>query len=63
MSETERFGGLPQELFEMVMDEVEFPIGWDDAVKYRERLMDERREKDKEVNTCIMQETFSFCEH
>ncbi|KAH7040622.1 uncharacterized protein B0I36DRAFT_357895 [Microdochium trichocladiopsis] len=59
-----RFGKLPQEIFEMNIEQVEdFPIKWEDALKYREDLMAERTAVSQAVDDMWNEMTFSFCEH
>jgi hypothetical protein len=36
------FANLPIELFNMIIEEVDFPMSWDAACEVRERLMEER---------------------
>jgi hypothetical protein len=38
----EPFANLPQEIFNSIMEFVEYPLSWDDAVAIREKLMAER---------------------
>ena len=45
-----RFARLPLEIFEQIIDAVDdFPISWDDALKLREQLMDERSHMNDEL--------------
>ena len=45
------FGELPMEIFDMIMDVVEgFPFSWEEALKMRTRLMEQRAHRDRRVN-------------
>lgn len=39
MKKIKPFSGLPVELFDRIMEEVEFPISWERACEVREALM------------------------
>lgn len=55
----ERFASLPVELFENIINFVEdFPISWEDALKIRERLMEERGRIANEVNEAMEEVSF-----
>jgi hypothetical protein len=41
MRNVEPLADLPEELFDMIMNEI-IPVSWDEAVEYRQQLMDER---------------------
>jgi hypothetical protein len=50
------FAGLPVELFERVIEEVDdFPIGWDEACEMREELMAERGRARDEFEEALAQ--------
>lgn len=46
----ERFNSLPGEIFNLIMELVEFPLSWEDAEEIREDLMDERGALEGEIN-------------
>ncbi|KAF2205071.1 hypothetical protein GQ43DRAFT_363257 [Delitschia confertaspora ATCC 74209] len=60
-----RFADLPQELWVMIIGYVrdEFPLQWDEAVGFREELMEQRRYVERQVNEGMEGRSFSFCEH
>ncbi|CAI4211668.1 unnamed protein product [Parascedosporium putredinis] len=55
---------LPAELFDHTVGLVDdFPISWEKALEYREKLMEERSNMNDKVTDEIISEAFSFCEH
>ena len=51
MRKVERFGALPREIFDRIVEGVEgFPVGWDEAVEVRGKLMGERGAMTEELN-------------
>ncbi|KAF2433014.1 hypothetical protein EJ08DRAFT_695046 [Tothia fuscella] len=59
-----RFAELPRELFDRIIEGVEgFPLGWDEALVVREKLMEERGAMIERFNEQMEEDTFSFCEH
>ncbi|KAK1752853.1 hypothetical protein QBC47DRAFT_348022 [Echria macrotheca] len=65
--EVRRQGGLdrlPAELFDLTVNMVDdFPISWQQAVEFRERLMDERSGMNEVIDNQFNEALFSFCEH
>ncbi|ORY01046.1 hypothetical protein BCR34DRAFT_522221 [Clohesyomyces aquaticus] len=58
------FESLPKEIFDMIIDQVTgFPMGWEEAVAVRERLMSERGMTTYALDEAITNDTFFFCEH
>ncbi|KAK3292032.1 uncharacterized protein B0H64DRAFT_377587 [Chaetomium fimeti] len=56
--------GLPNEITDMIMDAVDdFPISWEQALDFRERLMEERSDFNDQLNDHFESEPFNFCEH
>lgn len=58
-----KFATLSSELKEKVFENVDFPIGMDDAKEVRLKLMEERSSYVGEQNVVFEQERFSLCEH
>ncbi|WOO83200.1 uncharacterized protein LOC62_05G006723 [Vanrija pseudolonga] len=56
-------GDLPPELTQQIYKDVGCPYGWDEAVKFREELMDERRALDAAADDQLRLGNWSFCEH
>ncbi|KAK4141504.1 uncharacterized protein C8A04DRAFT_13998 [Dichotomopilus funicola] len=54
---------LPNELIDMTMKRVDFPLSWEQAVETREKLMEERGMLNERVENYMHRQTFSFCEH
>lgn len=54
---------LPPELTHLVVENMEFPLGEDEAKKIREELMAERTVFEKKNHESIQQNTWNFCEH
>ncbi|RAK95595.1 DUF4246 domain-containing protein [Aspergillus ibericus CBS 121593] len=58
------FNRLPREIFNMIMLHVTgFPLSWEDAVKARQDLMDERGALVEQINDDMEDDKFFFCEH
>ncbi|OLN95655.1 hypothetical protein CCHL11_04972 [Colletotrichum chlorophyti] len=58
-----RIGPLPPEITEMVLDNMEFPIGLNGAKKIREELMKERTAIGEAMMSEISNSHWNFCEH
>ncbi|WYZ40016.1 hypothetical protein EsH8_IV_000357 [Colletotrichum jinshuiense] len=58
-----RIGPLPPEVTEMVLDNLDFPIGIEEAKRVREELMKERTALDQDSMRNIGRHQWSFCEH
>lgn len=59
-----RISKLPTELIDLIGDSVdEFPIGLEEAKRFREELMAERGKMDEVVTDRMANYEFSFCEH
>lgn len=54
---------LPLELMTMVNDELDWPIGREEAEKIREELMAERSQAVEDTNGFLAQYDYNFCEH
>ncbi|KAK4443544.1 hypothetical protein QBC34DRAFT_416930 [Podospora aff. communis PSN243] len=55
---------LPNEIFDLTVGMIDdFPLSWEQAVKHREILMEERSAIAKDQTREMFQEEFSFCEH
>lgn len=61
--DSSRFGKLPRELAHMIVDNMDFPIGLDEAKVIREELMEERTSQQDELNEGLKQRDWNFCEH
>ena len=55
--------GLSRELYDGVADNMNFPIGEEEAKTIREKLMDERKEFARERDGYFFAHTFALCEH
>lgn len=55
-------GKLPVEIKKMITAHLDYPYGWDDAVKYRERLMAERS-LFHQTHSVIHDGRFNLCEN
>ncbi|KAF4439810.1 hypothetical protein F53441_12480 [Fusarium austroafricanum] len=58
-----RLGRLPPELTDMVVNNLDFPIGLEDAKKIREELMKERTSLQSGLNNSLSSTEWNFCEH
>ncbi|KAK6519195.1 hypothetical protein TWF281_003884 [Arthrobotrys megalospora] len=58
-----RLNRLPQELRDMIVNNIDFPIDIEDAKKLRLDLMEERKTFVKNQNTQLEQNIFFLCEH
>ncbi|KXX80377.1 hypothetical protein MMYC01_203273 [Madurella mycetomatis] len=55
---------LPPEIFNMTVDMVDdFPISWEQAVEFRESLMEERSGFNEAIDDHMAEQYFNFCEH
>ncbi|KAF5678270.1 hypothetical protein FHETE_1244 [Fusarium heterosporum] len=63
LNDTGGLGSLPPEVANMVIDNLDFPIGLDDAKKIREELMKERSVLQDKLATEVRSYQFNFCEH
>lgn len=54
---------LPPELWNLVVDNVEFPIGLEEAKLAREDLMAERSQSEEKTGIMIQTRGWNFCEH
>ncbi|GKT95629.1 hypothetical protein Ct61P_13479 [Colletotrichum tofieldiae] len=59
----DRIGPLPVEVTDMVFDNLDFPIGLEQAKKIREELMAERTAIAGDCRFYISQREYMFCEH
>jgi hypothetical protein len=60
----EPLSSLPPEWFDKIIDAVDgFPISWEEALKTRLKLMDERGAMMDKLEDIRSNDTFSFCEH
>jgi hypothetical protein len=60
--ETEPLRSFPNEIRDMITEEVTYPIGLEEAKVIREKLMQERK-KDKVSRRSYGSNEWSFCEH
>ena len=55
--------GLPDSILHMIEDHLDFPLTLEQAKKYREELMTERKWFVQHHNEDIFERPFSLCEH
>ena len=57
------FGKFPNEIADQIIEDIDFPIGNEEAKDIREELIEERREFVDGVTEIFRENGYCFCEH